>query len=256
MTTRDDSLKEILRLASFPPARMMVAGSRKIGKHELVVGALQSLTSDQDMLEVDGSVDGARQSQQFLKTSPIAGPVRALLVDGRKSFSDPAQDAYLKVCEDTPESSVIVIVVDDDGMIRPPLSSRLDTVRFCVSSDDEVRSSLRAVDAPADDFVVSVVSGRIGLCGPVNTNLEELKVLHVAACEIISGKPDLTFVPRLISTWSKLDDDTKDAVLATCEFSIRTMPDVRAGMMAQFVDAMRSAPSANAELHWWRFCMA
>jgi DNA polymerase III delta prime subunit len=248
--TCNKSREEILRLASSPPAKMMAVGPRKIGKHELIVDVLQSLASDQDMLEVDGSVDGARQSHQFLKTSPIAGPIRALLVDGRKNFSDPAQDAYLKVCEDTPESSVIIVVVDDDGVIRSPLASRLDIVRFCVLSDDEVREFLRAISLSTDDFAVSVVRGRTGLC---DANLGELKTLHAMACEKTSGGTWPLAAPRLISTWSKLNDDTKDAVLATCELVIRTSMHV--GALARFVDVMRSTPSANAELHWWRFCM-
>ena len=247
---QSESREEIRRLVSCPPARVVVAGPSKTGKHVFIRSELLVLTAEQDMLEVDGTIDGARQAQRFVKTTPVVGTIRAVLIDGRGGFTDPAQDACLKICEETPESSAVVIVVEDEGALRPALLSRLDLVRWHSISDVEMRH-----DTQLDDFVLLVARGRPGLCGALSSRLEEMKSLYSAACDVVAGKPDLSSVPRLILEWSKLDDDTKDAVLAVCVTAIRSGFGIRASMMSQFVQIVTSVPSANAEIYWWRSCV-
>jgi len=256
MATWDKSLEMIRTFISCPPGRMVVVGPRRVGKHELVRNELLTIASEQDLLEIDGSMDGARQVQQFVGTYPIDGEVRAVLVDGRRSFSDFAQDAYLKICEDPPPAMVLMMIVDDDGSLRPALRSRLDVVRLPPLSAEETRGFLHESDIDPDDFIVSVAHGRNGLCKPLSARLEQMKNFHVSACEAVKGGSDFSAVPNLILEWAKLEEDEKDAVLAVCELVLRADPEVRTGRLAEFVDTMTSIPSANAEIHWWRFRVA
>jgi hypothetical protein len=203
---------------------------------------LASNVSQQDLLEVDGSMDGARQAQQFAKTFPISGESRVVLVDGH-NFSDPAQDAYLKICEDGTEFLTVIMVVDDGTALRSALLSRISVLRLFEKSSE-------------DSFLSSVMRERRELLDTLSANAQELEVFHAAVCKAIEGNVDLFHVPRFISEWSKLDDDTKESVLAVFDHAISNCFGVRSDRMSRFSDILRSVPSVNAEIHWWRSCMA
>lgn len=253
--SQNESRLEIRQLVSCPPAKVMVTGPHRTGKHDFISLDLRALTSESDFLEVDGTIDGARQSQNFIKTTPITGDFRIVLVDGRKNLTEPAQDAYLKICEDTPESSSIVIVVNDDQLVRPALTSRMDHVWWCPMDRDEMVAFMSSSEIQEDDFIVNVVRGRHELCKPISSNMDEMKRLYASACRIVAGNPDLSCVPRLILEWSKLDDDVKDVALAVCEHASRFEHGPFSGMMSRFVHTVRTVSSVNVETHWWRSCL-
>jgi hypothetical protein len=255
MTIQKESQEQIRRLVCSPPARMVVSGPRRTGKHRFLLAELRSATSDQDLLEVEGSIDGARQAQHFVKTAPVVGDIRSVLVDGRSGFSEPAQDAYLKICEDIPRFAVIVIIVTDHGILRPALQSRLDVVRWDVLTDADLAEHANLSGILKSDFVIEATRGRIGLYDPMLANTDEMKQLHAAVCDVISGKVDLSSAPKLILEWAKLEDDVKDAALSVCEHALRSNPGPRTGAVYRFVETVSSIPSANAEIHWWRACM-
>lgn len=237
----DELRQEVRRLLSLPPNRTIVAGPLGMGKRKAIRNVLDENVSSSDFIEVDGSIDGARNAQSFLKNFPIDGNVRAVFVDGNK-FSDAAQDAYLKLCEDDLEFSSIIFVVEDDGLLRSALRSRVDVVRVSGEFDPESFSS-------------SVAKGRAELLETISANQKSLQGFHATLCDTIDGKRDFSSIPELIMKWSDADDDIKNAILATCEFAIRSKPGGDLTGVAKFVDTMRSTPSANAEIYWWRLCV-
>lgn len=240
--TRGELEREILRAVSCPPERMVVEGPRKTGKRRLVHDVLELNVSQQDLLEVDGSIDGARQVQQFIKTFPTFGDSRVVLVDGH-NFSDSAQDAYLKICEDGTDFSTIIMIVDDGITLRPALLSRVVVMRLFEKIS-------------GDDFLSSVMREKRELADVLSVNAQEMESFHAAVCSAMEGNVDLLHVPRFMSEWSKLDDDMKEAVLAVFDHAISNCFGTRAANISKLVDILRSVPSANAEIHWWRSCLA
>lgn len=256
MTIQKESQERIRRSVCSPPAQMVVSGPRRTGKRQFLLAELRSATSDQDFLEVDGSIDGARQAQHFVKTAPVVGDIRSVLVDGTSSFTEPAQDAYLKICEDIPRFAVIVIAVTDYGALRPALQSRLDVVRWDTLTDAEMEEHVNLSGILKSDFAIAASRGRVGLYSPMLANIDEMKQLHEAVRNAASGKMDLLSTPKLILGWAKLEDDVKDAALSVCEHALRSSPGPRTGPVSRFVEIVSSIPSANAEIHWWRACVA
>ena len=246
------SRKAFRALAFCPPAKIVVAGPPKTGKWEFVIGEFSAVSS-QDLMQVDGSVDGARKAREFVKTLPISCEVRVVLVDGRLGMSDPAQDAYLKICEDTPSSAVVVMVVEDDGLLSPALQSRLDVLRWLPLSDEEMNNFAKSLDIPENNFAVLASRGRPRLLKTMFHNIEELESLYSFVCSVSDGKPDLTTIPRIILNWSDLDENLKEAAISMCEFALRSHSSLG---VARFLDTIKSMPSVNVELHWWRACAA
>lgn len=192
-----------------------------------------------DLIEVDGSMEGAREVQSFLKSMPSHGDVRAVFVDGAK-FSDAAQDAYLKICEDDSSFSSIIFAVDDFDSIRPALASRLDEIKVFAEFED------------SDDWVKSVSRGRVEITNAMESNLQKLQNFNSELIEVCSGKKILESVPAVILEWQDLEDNMKHAVLAVCEHAAKRHVGPGSVNVLKFVNSMLSISSANAEIHWWR----
>lgn len=234
-----------------PPAMLMITGPQGTGKLESVLEQF-SCVAPQDFLRVDGDVDGARQACSFLRSHPICGDVRVVCVDATEGLTDAAQDAYLKAVEEHPPYAVVIFVADDDLLVHPALSSRLD---FCVWAPFSRQESEEFAESVGicDEFVVQNARGRKNFILAINKKIGVMKELHEHAEKVCVGSPDLTHVPSIFSGWDKMEDDEKRAALFVCENVARLHANAA---ILRFVDTMTSVPSANVELHWWRACLA
>ncbi len=255
MTHNEQSREALLHLSSHPPAALALAGPRGTGKWDLALQLVAALPAS-DAIQVDGTIDGARQVKQFVRMMPLDGDRRLAIVDGRRGVSDAAQDAYLKVCEETPTTAALVLVLEDANALHPALSSRLHVISWGPFSDAEMRNLVAASGLPEDEFATSASRGRIKMYPVVLQHAEALRGLYGAAVDLASGKADLMRAPAILSEWSKLDDECKDAVVLVCDAACRAPSARRSAALSAFVDALKTAPSANAEIHWWRACMA
>jgi hypothetical protein len=183
---------------------------------------------------------------------PLDGVVRLVVVDGRSGISEPAQDAYLKTCEETPEFASILFVAEDANLLRPALLSRLTVLHWSAATADEVRATTEV-----DDFVATMLRGRTELCQTATKNAVALRALYDAAIDLANSSLDLTRAPSMLTEWSKLDDDCKKAAILACEAAAaHALEAPRLTSLLLFVDVLRTCPSANVEVHWWRACMA
>ncbi len=70
------------------------------------------------------SVDDARTIRAFGNLSPAAGNVKVLIISTSRFFHE-AQNALLKLFEEPPEGTYLVLVIPAEGMLLPTLRSRL-----------------------------------------------------------------------------------------------------------------------------------
>jgi DNA polymerase III delta prime subunit len=230
-------------------------GPKWIGKWRCVLDIASSIPPN-DVLVVDGTIDGARSAHRFALSLPLIGHVKLILVDGRMGISEPAQDAYLKICEDTPDAVSIIIVIEDVGKLCPALVSRLDVIRWGPASDSEVQEYVNIYSLDVDDFCLSICNGRIDLIETISKNKNELHSLHEAIKDLIDEKPDITSIPEILTEWQKLDGNMKGSIVLTCENAIRSSSLTRGFICAStFIDAIYNYSSINAEIHWWRAYM-
>jgi len=86
-----------------------------------------------DALFFDGTteklgIEVSRSVLGFLYRAPIASPRRTLVISGAQELTTEAQSALLKVLEEPPASSLIILVVRDLGVLLLPLLSRLQKI--------------------------------------------------------------------------------------------------------------------------------
>lgn len=70
------------------------------------------------------SVADARRLTMLAAQSPVAGDVRCLIVAAGRLFHE-AQNALLKLFEEPPEGTTLILVVPTEGILLPTLRSRL-----------------------------------------------------------------------------------------------------------------------------------
>lgn len=223
-------------------------------KYEQICDEFKKLVLEQDFFEADGTIEYARLAKQFAYVTSTN--VRVILVNARK-ISEPAQDAYLKICEDDIDKLSVAFIVEDVGSLCQALRSRLDVIRINKLPNDELVEYVRErFDRTIDDFEMSIICGRLELYEPVVNNLEELRSFHSIVIQMLSGCITHS-APKLILDWSKHNDDLKRAILAVCESAVRSCPNSKYSVgILKFIETISSVPSVNAEIHWWRACLA
>ena len=82
------------------------------------------------------TIDQIREAQRFLSHRSGFGGLRVLVIDGSESMNDEAQNSFLKVSEDTPEGSLIILTAVDKERLRPTIVSRCRLYRFSRLTED------------------------------------------------------------------------------------------------------------------------
>jgi DNA polymerase III delta prime subunit len=75
-------------------------------------------------------IDAVREIKNFLWQRPNASTKRTLIIDDAELLTDEAQNALLKVTEEPPASSLLIVVAYDIESLMPTILSRLQKIYF------------------------------------------------------------------------------------------------------------------------------
>ena len=232
---------------------LCLSGEPHLGKSSFLKNELQSLTSEQDLLFVKSGPDGAREARDFARSEPIHGDFRILAVEDVSSFSDPIQDAYLKLFEEPPSSIRIVITVNDDGHLHSAMRSRLRRViRWAPLSDEDMTLFISTIDPPDLDLS-KMVRNRPGLYSLTHSK-SYYKDLFSFVVASISGSVD-PFTSPIPDAIEKISDsDDRSIVSHICRFASLSCLGKTESIAAvlSFCSVLTSVSSANPSLHWMR----
>ncbi len=87
-------------------------------------------------------VDAARFVKEFLFQKPFRSPRRTIIIPDVNLLTNEAQSALLKIVEEPPVSSLILLVAEDPQMLLPPLRSRVQQIYFRRMAKQEVAKVL------------------------------------------------------------------------------------------------------------------
>ncbi len=90
------------------------------------------------------SIDAVREIRNFLWRKPVASPKRTLVIDEAEFLTVEAQNALLKVIEEPPASSLIIVVSSDLDSLLPTIPSRLQKTYFGAVPEPEIAAWLAA----------------------------------------------------------------------------------------------------------------
>lgn len=73
-------------------------------------------------------IDSIRRMQQDLGFSPLAGPLRVVLLKDVQTMRREAANSLLKILEEPPPGNLLVLTADDEGLLLPTIRSRCQTI--------------------------------------------------------------------------------------------------------------------------------
>jgi len=254
MTGNELSRRETEAALSTVPRFLVLSGPEHLGKRTFAHTLLESLLDESDLLVAPPGPDGAREARSFMEDMPSFSPFRAVLVDDMDFLSEPAQDSWLKLCEEPPGRSCVVGVVADPSVLLPPLRSRIvHEVRWSPVPDLEISEWAATLGDGVDEAAVRMCAGLPGLyktlCG------SEFAALHESVVAAFESPSFESPVPSAVKDLETERGPARSSVAQVVRSSVRpyaSRPELRDGVVAflRFAATLLRVPAANAEIHW------
>lgn len=110
-------------------------------------------------------IDEVRNLPHFLYQKPVFSKKRIIIINDSESMTSEAQNAVLKIVEDSPEMALIIFISKIEDLLLPPLLSRLQKIYFPRLPSKEIEQFLLS-NFPAQAGKAKEISemsfGRIG----------------------------------------------------------------------------------------------
>ena len=176
------------------------------------------------MLDPDASgnsigIDAAREIKNFLSQRPNVSTRRTLIIDDAVLMTNEAQNAILKVTEEPPVSSLLILIASETEGLLPTILSRLPQISFGTVAQSEIAEWL-AVTFP-DSCRARAVEGHSKECV-----LPTAKAVEAAKKSF--GKPGLAW--RLIFDKEFLEN------IACAEKFLKASPTVRRDVIKKIIE--------------------
>ena len=164
-------------------------------------------------LKTDISVDSIRNVGHFFSLTPGEGSWRAVVVDTADDMNISAANALLKILEEPPANSLIILTSGMPGRLLPTIRSRCRRLDLKPVPSAEIAIALEqmAPEASSDERAAAIALAA-GSPGKALELLEEggLKVfidLMAALAALAEGKPDHALVAKVMNVTAKADND-------------------------------------------------
>ncbi|MEX2054321.1 MAG: hypothetical protein WD883_02165 [Candidatus Colwellbacteria bacterium] len=118
-------------------------------------------------------IDEMREAKQFLSQRPALSPRRILIVDDAHKLTPDAQDAILKLTEEPPESSLIILISPTLDALSSTLGSRLQRIYFPRVGTKEIEALLKKTSPLKADEITRIAKLALGRPGRAISLLED-----------------------------------------------------------------------------------
>src|SRR3989344_875630 len=119
-------------------------------------------------------IDTVKEAKRFLSQKPILSKRRILIIDDAHKLTPQAQNAILKVSEEPPQSSLIIVISPTLDSLLPTLTSRLQRVYFSRIKTEEIAKLLEnmGLDSAEANKLAKEALGRPGRAIDAMENVE------------------------------------------------------------------------------------
>ena len=128
-------------------------------------------------------IDAVREIKTFVYQKPNFSKYRTLILDEAERMTEAAENALLKVAEEPPESSLIILIVREPELLSATLRSRFQKIYFGEWSEADLEEYLKKDKKyPASDAkkLAKLSGGKVGLAILLKTDEEFKKRMEVA----------------------------------------------------------------------------
>jgi hypothetical protein len=150
------------------------------------------------------SVEDARKLRTLADFAPVQGNRKALIISAGRMFHE-AQNALLKLFEEPPAGTLLILALPSEGMLLPTLRSRLQQLPHLRHEVDlQVVAFIKATSAEREKFISKLLDKT------KSDKEEDKQAARLAALQLIEG---LAFVTH--ATWLSESNTTKKQYLLT-----------------------------------------
>ncbi len=122
----------------FVPETSPVFSRVAAGGHADLCAVSRPFDEKKGRLKDDIPVDEVRKIPPFLRMTSAEGGWRVVIVDGADCMNRSGQNAILKILEEPPERSVLILTASNPGALLPTIRSRSRTLMLSPLAEDDV----------------------------------------------------------------------------------------------------------------------
>lgn len=178
-TIRD--LKHLADRRDFSHAYLFF-GTEQVGKRRVALGlanylerGIFDLTGSKPLSDVreiqpdEGKtigIDVVRELKNFLSQRPNVSPYRLVIINDAEFLTSEAQNALLRLTEEPPPSSLLILVLRDPESLAPTLISRFQKIYFSTVRDEVIKNWLISefkIPAKKAEEIARISRGKPGL---------------------------------------------------------------------------------------------
>src|SRR3989344_5302248 len=122
------------------------------------------------------SIDSIRELKRLCSLGSYSGGMRFVIVDGAEDMRIEAQNSFLKLLEEPPKNTIIILISADAEMLLPTVRSRAIPIEFGFVAESEIKKYLnKHVPASSIDDIAEIASGRPGVAVRLSEDQKILK---------------------------------------------------------------------------------
>lgn len=138
-----------------PDMRLILAGA-----HPRLCVIKRGLNDKGDGYKSQITVDEARKLKGFFQMSSADGGRRVVIVDAADELNPSAANAILKVLEEPPPRTTLILIAHQPARLLPTIRSRCRVLRLHPLGHDDLNAAIAAIpDAPEADMALAVLTG-------------------------------------------------------------------------------------------------
>jgi len=144
--------------ATDPAFKLVAAGS-----HPDLLVIERAFDEKKGRMQQDIPVEKVREIANFLHLPGSQSAKRVVIIDGAGALNRFGQNAVLKILEEPPEHSLLMLTVESAGQLLPTIRSRTRTIKLDALKPDQLRVLAQRNDLKADpkvlDFLIDISEG-------------------------------------------------------------------------------------------------
>lgn len=133
------------------------------------------------------SVESVRDALINLSLFPYRGAYKVLIINNAHLLTISAQNALLKNLEEPNETSILILISDDELSILPTIKSRCQRINFSLADESEMREKFEG-KISSDIDLLSLAMGRPGLLEKMLKDKELIEFSKASLSELFELK--------------------------------------------------------------------
>jgi len=135
-------------------------------------------------------IDAVRDIKHFLSEKPVYGGFRTVVIDEAENLTPQAENAILKIAEEPPVQSILILITPNVDSFIPTLKSRFQKIHFPRVKNEEIKKLLEknyAIESKRAEEIAKLSHGRPGRAISLIGD-EKAKERFKLAASVLAGK--------------------------------------------------------------------